>query len=92
MNPLLVPKSSKKNTTTLIAMMPMTIGVGLVAPTTPVRFRLVRVNAGTWRERLAPSEVHSGHCQPTCAWIMQSVQIGRSQWAQSTEAARSGWR
>ena len=92
MTPMLVPKSSKKNTTTLMAMMAMTIGVGLVEPTTPVRLRLVWVNAGTCRERLAPSEVHSGHCHPTWAWIMQSVQIGLSQWAHSTEAARSGWR
>ncbi len=87
-----MPKPSKKNTTTLMAMMAITTGVGLVEPTTPVRPRLVWVNAGTCRDRLAPSEVHSGHCQPTCAWIMQSVQIGRSQWAHSTEAARSGWR
>ena len=91
MNPKLFPKSSKKNTTTLMAMMAMTTGVGLVAPTTPVRPRLVRVNAGTCRERLAPSEVHWGHCQPTGAWTMQSVQMGRSQWAHSTEAGRSGW-
>jgi hypothetical protein len=50
------------------------------------------VKAGTWRERLEPSLVQSGHCQPTGAWIMHSVQIGRLQWAQSTEAGRSGWR
>jgi hypothetical protein len=69
-----------------------TIGVGLVEPTTPVRPRLVWVKAGTWRDRLAPSEVHCGHCQPTGASIMQSVQIGRSQWAQRTDADFSGWR
>jgi hypothetical protein len=57
-------------------MMPMTIGVGLVEPTTPLRPLLVRVKAGTCRERFAPSLVHWGHCQPTGAWIMQSVQIG----------------
>ena len=92
MTRVLVPKPSRKNTTTLMAMMVSTIGVGLVEPTTPVRPRLVWVNAGTWRERLAPSEMHSGHCQPTGASTMQSVQMGRSQWAQSTDAARSGWR
>ena len=89
---LLVPKPSRKNTTTLMTMMAITTGVGLVEPTTPVRFRLVWVKAGTCRERFAPSEVHSGHCQPTGAWTMQSVQMGRSQWAHSTEAALSGWR
>ena len=75
-----------------MAMMTRTIGVGLVEPTAPVRPGLVWVNAGTWRERRAPSDVHSGHCQPTGAATMQSVQTGRSQWAQSTDAARSGWR
>ena len=73
-------------------MMARTTGVGLVEPTTPVRPRLVWVKAGTCRERLAPSDVHSGHCQPTGAAIMQSVQMGRLQWPQRTEAGRSGWR
>jgi hypothetical protein len=36
--------------------------------------------------------VQSGHCQPTGAWTMHSVQMGRLQWAQRTEAGRSGWR
>ena len=54
MTALLVPKPSKKNTTTLITMMAITTGVGLVAPTTPVRFRLVWVKAGTCLERFAP--------------------------------------
>ena len=67
MTRLLVPNPSRKKTTTLMAMIVRTIGVGLVEPTTPVRPRLVRVKAGTCRERLAPSEVHSGHCHPTCA-------------------------
>ena len=73
-------------------MMASTIGVGLVEPTAPVRPGLLCVNAGTWRERFAPSDVQGGHCQPTGASTMQSVQIGRSQCAQTTEAARSGWR
>ena len=92
MTRLLVPKPSRKKTTTLTAMMTSTTGVGLVEPTTPVRLRLVCVKAGTWRERLAPSAVHSGHCQPTRASTMQSVQMGRSQWAHSTDAALPGWR
>ena len=69
-----------------------TIGVGLVDPITPLRPGLVRVKAATWRERLEPSRVHSGHCQPTGAWIMHSVQMGRLQCPQSTEAGRSAWR
>ena len=47
MTRLLVPKPSRKNTTTLMAMMTSTTGVGFVEPTTPVRFRLVCVKAGT---------------------------------------------
>jgi len=47
-----------------------------VEPTTPLRPGLVWVNAGTWRERLAPSDVQGGHCHPTDACTMQSVQIG----------------
>jgi hypothetical protein len=69
-----------------------TSGVGFVDPTTPVRPRLVWVKAGTWRDFFAPEEVHSGHCQPTGADTMQSVQIGRPQRAQTTEAAFCGWR
>jgi hypothetical protein len=69
-----------------------TKGVGLVEPTTPDRPGLVCVNAGTWRDFFAPVEVHSGHCQPTDAETMQSVQIGRSQRAHTTDAAFSGWR
>ena len=88
----LVPNPSRKNTTTLMAMMVRTMGVGLVEPTTPVRPGLVWVNAGTCRDFFAPSEIHVGHCQPTGAWTMHSVQIGRSQWAHRTEAGRSGWR
>ena len=75
--------------------MPMivrTSGVGLVEPTTPVRPRLVCVKAGTWRDFFTPAEVHSGHCQATAADTMQSVQIGRSQRVQTTDAAFSGWR
>ncbi len=87
-----MPNRSRKNTTTLTAMMASTMGVGLVEPTTPDRPGLVWVKAGTWRERFAPSEVHGGHCQPTGACTMQSVQIGRSQCAHRTEAARSGCR
>ena len=87
-----MPKRSSTNTTTLTAMMARTTGVGLVEPTTPLRPGLVWVNAGTWRERFAPSDVHGGHCHPTGACTMQSVQIGRSQCAQRTEAGRSGWR
>ncbi|HXZ62193.1 MAG TPA: hypothetical protein VEG62_05575, partial [Acidimicrobiales bacterium] len=60
-----------------------TIGVGLVDPTTPVRPRLACVNAGTWRERLAPCLTHAGHCHPTGAWTMHSVQMGRWQCAQT---------
>jgi len=48
------------------------------------------VKAGTWRERFSPSAVQSGHCQPTGADTMHSVQMCRSQRAQRTEAARSG--
>ena len=51
---------------------------------------LVWVKAGTWRERLAPSLVQAGHCQPTRASTMQSVQMGRSQWAHSTDAGSLG--
>jgi hypothetical protein len=69
-----------------------TNGVGFVEPTTPVRPRLVRVKAGTWRDFFAPAEVHSGHCQPTAADTMQSVQIGRSQRVQTTDAAFWEWR
>jgi hypothetical protein len=69
-----------------------TSGVGFVEPTTPVRPRLVCVKAGTWRDVFAPAEVHSGHCHPTAAETMQSVQIGRSQRAQTTDAAFCGWR
>ena len=47
MTRLLVPKPSRKKTTTLTAMMTSTNGVGLVEPTTPVRLRLVWVKAGT---------------------------------------------
>jgi hypothetical protein len=50
------------------------------------------VNAGTWRDFFAPAEAHSGHCQPTDADTMQSVQIGRSQRVQTTDAAFCGWR
>jgi hypothetical protein len=50
------------------------------------------VKAGTWRDVFAPVEVHSGHCQPTAADTMQSVQIGRSQRAHTTDAAFWGWR
>ena len=87
-----MPKRSSKKTTTLTATMARTTGVGLVEPTTPVRFGLVWVKAGTWRDRLAPSPVQSGHCQPTGACTMHSVQMGRSQRAQRTAARRSGWR
>ncbi|HWD54569.1 MAG TPA: hypothetical protein VG346_05570 [Acidimicrobiales bacterium] len=73
-------------------MITSTSGVGLVDPTTPVLPVLVWLKAGTWRERFAPSEVHDGHCQPTCADTMQSVQMGRSHRAHSTDAAFSGWR
>jgi hypothetical protein len=73
-------------------MMASTSGVGFVEPTTPVRPGLVWVNAGTWRERFAPVFVHSGHCQPTAADTMQSVQMGRSQRAHVTGPALSGWR
>jgi hypothetical protein len=52
----------------------------------------VWVKAGTRRERRAPSAVQGGHCHPTGAAIMHSVQIGRSQCAQSTEAGFPGWR
>ncbi|HXB38574.1 MAG TPA: hypothetical protein VNU75_12755 [Acidimicrobiales bacterium] len=50
------------------------------------------MKAGTWRDFFAPEEVHSGHCHPTDADTMQSVQIGRSQRVQTTDAAFSGWR
>ena len=40
---------------------------------------------------LAPAETQLGHCHPTGAWCMQSVQMGLSQWPHTTEAARSGW-
>jgi hypothetical protein len=36
--------------------------------------------------------VHSGHCQPTAADTMQSVQMGRSQRVHTTGPACSGWR
>jgi hypothetical protein len=36
--------------------------------------------------------VHSGHCHPTAADTMQSVQMGRSHRAHTTEAPLSGWR
>ena len=39
---------------------------------------------------LAPSAMQAAHCQPTGAWRMQSVQMGRSQWAQAADASRSG--
>src|SRR6516225_11515501 len=87
-----LPKRSRKNTTTLAAMIASTSGVGLVEPTAPVRPGPVLVKAGTWRERFAPTAVQSGHCQPTGADTMHSVQMGRSHRPQRTLAARSGWR
>ncbi len=89
---LSLPNRSRKKTTTSIAMIVSTIGVGFVEPTTPLRPGTVRENAGTWRERLAPARVHSGHCHPTGASIMHSVQIGRSQRAQRTDEVRSACR
>ena len=87
----LVPvRSKKRNTTTLMAMMASTIGVGLVEPTTPLRPRLVCVKAGTWRERFAPSLTQAGHCHPTGAGTMQSVQMGRRHRAHCTAELRSG--
>jgi hypothetical protein len=70
-------------------MMARTIGVGLVDPTTPVRPGLWWVKAGTWRLRADPSDAQVGHCHPTGAESMQSVQIGRSQRPHTTEAGRS---
>ena len=76
-----------------MAMMASTTGVGLVEPTTPVRPGLVWVKAGTWRERLRPlGGALAGTASPPAPATMQSVQMGRSQCAHSTEAARSGWR
>ena len=86
MNDTLLPKRSRTKTTTFTATMARTTGVGLVEPTTPVRFGPVWVKAGTWRDRRAPAAVQSGHCQPTGACTMHSVQIGRSQRAQRTAA------
>jgi hypothetical protein len=64
----------------------------LVDPTTPVLLLDVLVKAGTWRDFFAPSVVQDGHCHPTAADTMQSVQIGRLHRAHSTDAAFCGWR
>jgi hypothetical protein len=69
--------------------MTSTTGVGFVEPTTPERPGPVFVNAGTWRDRLAPARVQSGHCHPTDAATMQSVQIGLSHRVHCTAARRS---
>ncbi len=82
------PLATKQMTLTTISA--RTIGVGLVEPTAPV---CVRSPKGRMtRVCLAPAFTQSGHCQPTAACTMQSVQMGRSQWAQTTEAGRSSWR
>jgi hypothetical protein len=87
---LALPNPLATKTTTLMAMSVSTAGVGLVEPTMPVRLRLkVTRCVGAF---LAPWRTHSGHCHPTAAWIMQSVQMGLSQRAQITEARRPAWR
>ncbi len=68
----------------------MTTGVGLVEPTTPVRLGSDPANGRITRVRLAPAAMQSGHCHPTGAWCMHSVQMGLSQWAQAADAGRSG--
>src|SRR5580658_3742849 len=88
----LLPKPLATKAMTLTATSAITTGVGLVAPTMPVRLRLALANGRITLVFLAPAEMHSGHCHPTGAWPMQSVQIGRSQWAQTTEAALPGCR
>ena len=65
--------------------------MGLVEPTIPVRLGSDPANGRITRVFLAPAAMQSGHCHPTGACCMQSVQMGLSQWAQTTEAARSGW-
>jgi len=85
---LLLPNPLATKTTTQAAISPMTTGVGFVEPTIPVRF-----DAAKGRMTfvfLAPSAMQAAHCQPTGAWRMQSVQMGRSQWAQAADASRSG--
>src|ERR1700722_14855834 len=87
---LLLPKPLATKAMTLRATRPITTGVGLVEPTIPGRLRLAPAKGRITFVRLAPAEMQSGHCHPTGACIMQSVQMGRSQWAQTTEATRSG--
>ena len=88
---LALPKPLITKIATQTTTIPITTGVGLVEPTIPVRLGSDPANGRITRFFSAPAETQSGHCHPTCACCMQSVQMGLSQWAQTTEAARSEW-
>lgn len=63
--------------------MPMIVKVTGVAARVPA--------AGSRRTCVVCLE-HSGHRIPTDVEVMQSVQIGRSQFEQETPVSRLGWR
>ena len=64
----------------------------VVAIATSPCARATRTRAAGVGALAPPPRAHSGQRTPTAAWVMQEVQIGRSQFEHDRSVSRSGWR